>query len=370
MRPEDREAVWKSLLRKRAIKYGVMWHDVPLTLTFEQMEKKAQEAHDHFLAVQLHRQEQADANQQALAQQRQQALQAAAQLQAAAGAALQQAGAAAHLPGAGAAAPLPQAEANFAFGQIGRWFNDDIPRVWNGARWIRAQEPGPGAQLQLGHVMDVGGLRMVFNGLNLVPEEVPAAGALAMAAPAAPPRPGVGGFASDRQNIHRSETVKFVLDMFDILTKQPLEPGQNTVADIIRDCNLPPRAIINLTQYYYEPIKIYEIERAYPRALDGIWAFISRHKEKKELCERVKEELTDNVGMCAQGNLTRLCNILSGYIEGGPVLERPKGEILQEKMAAIAAGEVTDDEKRAAARILLGEMAVPEAEWDAWIEAL
>jgi hypothetical protein len=114
-------------------------------------------------------------------------------------------------------------------------------------------------------------------------------------------------------------------------------------------------------------VSIYEIPDAYPKALDGVWAYIRSHPEKDELYRRVKDELTDNIGMCAQGNLSRLCNILSGYLDGviPPVA---KGELIQQKISAIAMD--ADGDKVMRGRAILRELDVPEDEWEPWIEAL
>ena len=184
-------------------------------------------------------------------------------------------------------------------------------------------------------------------------------------APVAPAQ-GVAGFVQDKQNVHRTETVEYILSMFKQLQRIPIPADQNTVADIIRECGLSGRAIITLSVFYYDPTPIYEIPNAYPKTLDAIWAFIQKHPEKAELIGRVRDELTDNIGMCAQGNLSRLCNILSGYMEGA-VPPRPRHEILQERMAAIASDDA--EEKVARAEMILKELDVPVTDWADWLSA-
>jgi hypothetical protein len=42
----------------------------------------------------------------------------------------------------------------------------------------------------------------------------------------------------------------------------------------------------------------------------------SKHSPNNEDLKKIlASELEDNIGMCQQGNLTRLCNILSGYLD-------------------------------------------------------
>ncbi len=173
-------------------------------------------------------------------------------------------------------------------------------------------------------------------------------------------------FIHDNQNVHRARTVSHVTRIFNKLMEIVVPRDQTTLGSIIVKCKLPPRAIIHLTQHYCEPVTIYEIPRAYPRALDAVWAFIEAHPEKEELYVRVRDEMTDNIGMCAQGNLSRVCNIVSGYIEGiQPAVAQ--GEILQNKMAAIAGD--SEGDKVGRAKKVLQELYIPEDQWAPWIEA-
>jgi len=175
-------------------------------------------------------------------------------------------------------------------------------------------------------------------------------------------------FVNDRQNVHRTDTVQHVKKIFDILMKIPIDVSQNTLASIIQHCNLSGKAIIQLTTMYCDPTPIYEIENAYPQALDAVWAYITYHPEKKELYQRVKDELTDNIGMCAQGNLSRICNIVSGYLDGvEPMVS--KVEEFQNKIAALAADQINKN-KIETAKQLLKEYDVPTNEWNVWLEAL
>jgi len=182
-----------------------------------------------------------------------------------------------------------------------------------------------------------------------------------------PPAQNGAAFVADNQNIHRESTVKHVTNIFEKLMEIVVPPGQTTLGSIITKCALPPKAIIQLTQHYCEPVTIYEIPKAYPRALDAVWAYIEMHPEKNELYARVRDEMTDNIGMCAQGNLSRICNIVSGYLDGiQPVVSQ--GELLQNKISAIASDG--EDRKVERALAVLEELDIPEDQWAPWIEAL
>ena len=91
-------------------------------------------------------------------------------------------------------------------------------------------------------------------------------------------------------------------------------------------------------------------------------------ERRTELFRRLWEECAESVGMCCEGHISRLCNVLVGFDEAfqPPV---PFGEILQSKMAAIAGLDISDDEKRRQANAFFDEHGTPAEERTAWLEA-
>jgi hypothetical protein len=174
-------------------------------------------------------------------------------------------------------------------------------------------------------------------------------------------------FGNDAQNVHRTATVSYIKQIFDTLMTIEVPANQKTLGLILTNCNLSDAATMQAVRFYTEKISIYEIETAYTRALDAVVAYIEKQTEKTELYERVSQELTDNEGMCAQGNLSRICNILSGYIDGitPPV---SKQEMLQNKMSAIAMD--SEGNKIERAKAFMREIGIPETNWGPWIEAV
>jgi hypothetical protein len=109
----------------------------------------------------------------------------------------------------------------------------------------------------------------------------------------------------------------------------------------------------------------------YRKLLRGVVAWIGAEKDaerKSELYRRLWEECSEAVGLCCEGHLSRLCNTLVGFDDAfQPAV--PFGEILQSKMAAIAAMDVSDDEKRRQATAFFDEHKTPSADRVAWLEA-
>jgi hypothetical protein len=87
-----------------------------------------------------------------------------------------------------------------------------------------------------------------------------------------------------------------------------------------------------------------------------------------ELNKRLWEECKEATGMCCEGHISRLCNVLVGFDDAfqPPVA---LGELIQQKMGAIAGLDVDEEEKRRQANAWFDEVAVPTAERVAWLEA-
>jgi hypothetical protein len=112
-------------------------------------------------------------------------------------------------------------------------------------------------------------------------------------------------------------------------------------------------------------------DNLYRKLLRGLVAMISSESDderKTELYRRLWEECLEATGMCCEGHISRLCNVLVGFDEAfqPPV---PFGEILQSKMAAIAGLDVSEEEKRRQATAFFDEYATPAEERAAWLDA-
>ena len=132
-------------------------------------------------------------------------------------------------------------------------------------------------------------------------------------------------FVNDNQNVHTTVAVKQTLDIVKrVLTiKVPDDYKWNTrtcsktPGEVIAECGLSINSSRMMMDKYTRADNIYELgEGIYGRVLDCVWQYIKTSKDKKDMCAILKQELEDNVGMCLQGNLSRLCNALAGYMAG------------------------------------------------------
>jgi hypothetical protein len=190
-------------------------------------------------------------------------------------------------------------------------------------------------------------------------------------------------FAEDRQNIHTGPINTQTDATLKLLFAVPIPEGQKTLAEIEREwlrlkCGIDPdylisRRLIDFTLYDIrswasKSLIIVKDDWLYRRALQHLWAKIKSYpsETRDELIKRLYEECRDADGMCAQGHVARLANVLVGFDEA------VKGEVsLQDRMAEISRLEVSDSEKLTAAMNTLNEFKVTDAEEiRAWLEAL
>jgi hypothetical protein len=107
----------------------------------------------------------------------------------------------------------------------------------------------------------------------------------------------------------------------------------------------------------------------YKRVLDGLWAKIKVSPVRQELEIRLWQEMLDSVGMCCDGHISRLTNVLCGFDEAfAPELS--PAEKLQNRMAVISAMEGGVILQTAEALAAFKEFGVPRDQWEAWVDAL
>jgi hypothetical protein len=191
------------------------------------------------------------------------------------------------------------------------------------------------------------------------------------------PNENIRAFSEDNQNVHTQIIVNQTTDIINMIRKTdvPEEYRWNntkcskTPADIITHCHLTPDATFQMMSKYCSNETIYDLEEGiYGKTLDSVWQFTLKSADKEALIKILKTELEDNIGMCAQGNLSRLCNIVAGYMEGVQLQESPR-EILGREFPRIREIEDVNARTREAERVL-EETSLPRDQWAAWLDAL
>lgn len=200
--------------------------------------------------------------------------------------------------------------------------------------------------------------------------------------PVAPPviNRGLHAIARDPQNVHTAAVSEQTNKGLEKLLEAAKEnrhmrtPEWFAAKWLIRGYghwNVVQRVVNDMLHWYGMAFCKTANDHLYQRTLDGLYITIAKIKDNEtriELYKRVFEECHESVGMCCEGHISRLCNVLVGFDDAfaPPV---PFGEILQNKMAAIAALEIETEEKVKQATAFFNEFAVPEAERTAWLEA-
>lgn len=187
------------------------------------------------------------------------------------------------------------------------------------------------------------------------------------------PKSALHALATDRQNIHTTAVGKQTTEALELLLKTKVPKEQDTSAEIARswsakDKKTATRVGKDVRRWYTQPNCREDGDHLYQRALDGLWARIRVSKHKSDLVERLWEECNEADGMCCEGHIARLCNVMVGFDDAFKA-EVPVGERLQQRMSAIAEKDVTTEHKIGAAWAVFEELKIPLEERSAWIEA-
>jgi hypothetical protein len=185
-------------------------------------------------------------------------------------------------------------------------------------------------------------------------------------------------FATDRQNVHRTETVKQTVDIIERVLTIPvptkyrwnMETCSKTPGEVIGQCALSVAASRTMMDKYTSDATIYEMGAGiYGRVLDCVWQFIKSSPDKNDLCKIMKTEMEDNIGMCEQGNLTRLANVLAGYMDGVGSTES-NAEILGREFPKL--WDIDDEDERVeAGNAVLDRLGIKDTDVrNQWIESL
>lgn len=185
---------------------------------------------------------------------------------------------------------------------------------------------------------------------------------------------GLADVAQDGQNVHTTEVVVQTNQNMELLQAIPVKQKQKTLSEIEAAwLGKPYVDYIKLTDVLEDMRKWGNTETvcaegdwAYRKALRGLWAKI---QSNPELIQRLWEESLESLGMCAQGHLSRLANVLVGFEEGIKAPVNLK-ELFQEKISLLSAKEMSAEDKELEARQLMDEYGIPPGARQPWLDAL
>jgi len=187
--------------------------------------------------------------------------------------------------------------------------------------------------------------------------------------------------AADTQNVHSAEFSKQMTDAIEMLCAVEIPNTQKATVHEMRDSwrrlgkTEAEIAVVYLdVTTWWNKATVYKIDdKLYRRCLRGLWYTIKTYtgETRVELEKRLWDECRDACvpySVCTQGHLARLSNVMVGFDEAfaQPVAV---GEILQQKMAAIAGMDIESDKQIELAKALLAELKIPEEKHADWLAA-
>lgn len=187
--------------------------------------------------------------------------------------------------------------------------------------------------------------------------------------------------AADTQNVHSAEFSKQMTEAIDMLCAVEVPNTQKATVHEMRDSwRLLGKTESEISVVYrdvttwWNKDTVYKIgDKLYRKCLRGLWFTIKTYtgETRMELEKRLWDECRDACipySVCTQGHLARLSNVMVGFDEAfaQPVAV---GEILQQKMAAIAGMDIESDKQIELARALLAELKIPEEKHADWLAA-
>jgi len=191
------------------------------------------------------------------------------------------------------------------------------------------------------------------------------------------PVENLGKIATDKQSIHTISVTKATNDGIFILENQDIPRGQKTLKEIEQAWvekfgeRRVSRVMADMKDWGSRE-KVMGKNNTYRSVLRGLWAKIKSFSDaelKKELLIRLFEECNESLGMCADGHVGRLVNVLVGFDEQFKNNISPK-EYFQNNISLISNSEVPLVFKIDQAKKLMDDIQMPEEERVAWLEAL
>jgi len=187
--------------------------------------------------------------------------------------------------------------------------------------------------------------------------------------------------AADTQNVHTSEISNQMKEAIDMLCAVEVPNTQKATVHEMRDSwrrmgktEAEIAVVYNDVTVWWNKNTVYtHDDRLYRRCMRGLWYTIKGYKGevREELEKRMWDECRDACvpySVCTQGHLARLSNVMVGFDDAfaQPV---PVGEILQQKMAAIAGMDIESEKQIDLAKALLAELKIPEEKHADWLAA-
>jgi len=188
--------------------------------------------------------------------------------------------------------------------------------------------------------------------------------------------------AADRQNVHTRMVSQQTNAGLEKLLAFPLPNRRHRIPDwfaarwLIQsygNWDFVKRTVDDMQLWYKQASCRAIDDHLYKKALDGLFYLIRSvtvEDTKTELFKRVFEECSESVGLCCDGHISRICNVLVGF-DDTFTTPLSTGEVLQNEIAVIAGKDsLSLEEKIHQANIVFERLGIAQPDRTAWIEAL
>ena len=183
-------------------------------------------------------------------------------------------------------------------------------------------------------------------------------------------------FVKDSQNVHTAPARDSTSRALSIIMKRPGFTTSSLSDSIVTYFLNTTKAIgFTLTQrsqimdeLFADRLRISAFDYAYSEVFLRVWDKVLTI-DTVDILQRLAEELHDGMGMCAQGKMTRLVNVLRGFdeeLDEVPLISQ--GELLQIAMARISA--LPAEEREPAMTTAFTDLGVSATDQEVWRSAV
>ena len=191
----------------------------------------------------------------------------------------------------------------------------------------------------------------------------------------------LGDISNDPQSVHEDFIEKNTGKGARILEEFPVPRGQKTLKEI-EICFIKIKiakeddivmVLNDMKDWGSRESVVKKEENLYRKVLRGLWAKINTYEQtdvKEQLIIRLWEECVESIGMCADGHISRLVNVLSGFDKDFESNISPM-EYFQNNIALISENEhATHELKIEHAIKLMNDIGMPQDKRGEWLDAL
>lgn len=189
----------------------------------------------------------------------------------------------------------------------------------------------------------------------------------------------LGAMAEHGQSVHMKEIETTTKTGIALLQEMNIPQGQKTLREIeeafrlsVDDKEAVSKVIADMTTWGAKKTVMDTKKNIYRPTLRGLWAKIKTYDDytKAELIQRLYEEASESLEMCADGHVARLVNVLVGFDDNFKLQISPM-EYFQENIAKISENTTAPlDFKIEQAKRLMDDIRMPEDQRGAWLDAL